>query len=95
MKIIFDKPNFFETMNTSAEPELEERRIEKDNPLPKMRPKIIDFQRNYDQSLMSTYDGNTASNVRSAMKFSPSIESVEKMNESDIQVDKQDGVLES
>ena len=73
-------------MNTSAEPELEERRIEIDNKLPKMRPKIIDFQRNYDKSLMSTNDGNTASNIPSGMKFSPSIESDEKMDEYDINV---------
>lgn len=44
--------------------------------------------------MMSTYDGNTASNFRSAMKFSPSIETDEKMNESDFKGENKNGRLE-
>ena len=47
--------------------------------------------------MMSTNDGNTASNINTAtaIKFSPSVESVDKTNEIALKVVKIDGVLES
>lgn len=82
-------------MNVSVEPQLEERQVEGEPKLPRMRPKIIDFQRNYDPSLMSTNDGNTVSNIRSAVKFSPSIESDSKTNELDFKAENKDDDVEA